>query len=281
MAVVNDLIAAQDESRSGLEAEIDRDDEETGSRPTVLVIDDHAAIRTLVRRRLEPMYRVVEAADGVKGLDKVRRLLPDLVISDVMMPELDGYGLCTALKADPETSFIPIILLTARAAQEDRITGWDTGADAYLAKPFDDRELMSVVVNQLAAVHRLRERLAERLEPTSSPDDSPAQDPFLRRVHEIIAQRCADEDFGVDDLVSESGLSRGTFYRRLEELAAEPPASMIRRVRLETAAAMLAAGTGNVGEVCYASGFRNLAHFCKAFKDTYGVTPSAYAAGGR
>ncbi|MFT5143107.1 MAG: signal transduction histidine kinase/AraC-like DNA-binding protein, partial [Thalassolituus oleivorans] len=290
--LVSDLIAAEEENQKVPDVQIDLDDPEVTARPTILVVDDHVGIRALIRRRLEPTYRVVEAVDGVDGLERIRRLLPDLVISDVMMPRMDGYGLCTAVKADPEISFVPIILLTALAAREYRITGWETGADAYLAKPFDDRELMSVVVNQIAASHRLKERLGQELrsqaalDGTSSDPDratsgkpTSAVDQLQSSIDDVFARHYVDEDFGVDDLAEALGMSRMTLYRNVDKLSEGSPAELLRSYRLARAAEMLVARSGTVGEICYACGFRNLAHFCRVFKSEFQCTPSAYARG--
>jgi len=284
--VIEDLIALKDEPRVVSKIDTFAEDE----KPTVLVVDDHAAIRTLVRRRLEPMYQVVEALDGADGLEKVNRLLPDLVISDVMMPVMDGFELCTSIKANHDTSFIPVILLTARAERKDRITGWDTGADAYLAKPFDHAELMSIVVNQIASTHQLKERVREQIEASSQRDfpiderpvGIPSPEDLLKSTFmEVIAARYIDENFSVDEMAMALGMSRSTFFRKVESVFGRSPSAVLRTFRLEKAAFMFATNEGTVSEICYATGFKNVAHFSKSFREQFGVTPSKYSRGER
>jgi DNA-binding response OmpR family regulator len=134
---------------------------------TVLVVDDNAEVRAYVRQHLTPHYRVIEAVNGEQGLEMARRWLPDLVLSDVMMPVMDGYALCRALKTDPETDFLPIILLTARAEAEDRLAGLTEQADDYLTKPFDVRELLARIANIVTMRRRLRERFARTSAPVT------------------------------------------------------------------------------------------------------------------
>jgi len=254
---------------------------------TVLVVDDHPDVRAYIRRHLQSNYRVVEAADGVDGLAKARRLLPDLIVSDVMMPDLDGFGLCSALKNDPETSFIPIILLTAKAATEDRLEGLREHCDDYLTKPFDPEELRVRIGNLIDQRRRLRERFegeatagrppaaelhAARVAPHS------ADDVLVERVRDFVEANMADDAFSVERLAAGVGMSRAHLHRRLSELLGRSPSELVRGMRLERAAELLRARAGSVSEVAYAVGFKSVAHFSNAFRDRYGCRPSAYAA---
>ncbi len=269
----------------------DADDED---RTTVLVVDDNADIRAYVRRHLEADgasgdgYRVVEAADGETALAAARERLPDLVVSDVMMPRLDGFGLLEALRADPETDFVPIVLLTARAEAEDRLAGLGLGADDYVTKPFDARELVARVDNLIAQRRRLRERFQQ-----SAPDQNgaplPALHPepveansadaeFLEAVRAAVEVGLGDEDFGVDALAEAVGRSRSSLHERLTALIGETPSALLRRMRLERGADLLREGAGTVSEVAYASGFRSVSHFSSSFGKHFGQTPTAYAA---
>ena len=178
---------------------------------TVLVVDDNADMRAYVRRHLETRYRVVEAVNGRIALEQARTLLPDLIISDVMMPELDGYGLCRALKADPELDFIPVILLTAKASEDSLIAGLEEGADAYVTTPFSVRELGARVDQLIAKGHRLKERLQALaqgdglVDPAMGPAPS-EEEAFLAEVRRVIAEHVADEGFGVEE---RGGVCRG------------------------------------------------------------------------
>ena len=265
-------------------------------RTAVLVADDNADIRAYLRRHLEAAgYRVDEAADGADALAQARARLPDLVVSDVMMPGLDGLGLCRALRADPETDFVPVLLLTARADPEDRLDGLAELCDDYLTKPFDARELVARVGNLIALRRRLRDRYAAvRLGPPDAPDGAggdgaggdgeraaavleSADARFLAAVRAAVEARLGDEYFGVDALAADVGLSRGHLHRRLTALGQPTPSDFLRMTRLDHAAWMLRARAGTVSEVAYAVGYRSVAHFSNAFLAYAGVRPSAVA----
>jgi DNA-binding response OmpR family regulator len=234
-------------------------------------------VRAYVKQHLAPRYRVLEAVDGEQGLAMARRCLPDLVLSDVMMPAMDGFTLCRRLKSDPETDFLPVILLTARAEAEDKLTGLTEQADDYLTKPFDVRELLARIANIIETRRRLRERFAAPLTIHPAPVDvAPADRKFVDQVRLAIETHLGDEQFTVERLATEVGQSRGNLHRRLRELIAESPSDLIRRMRLERAAAMLEARAGSVSEVAYAVGFKSVAHFSNAFHDMHGVRPSAW-----
>ncbi len=253
-----------------------------GDVTTVLVADDQADIRAYVRRHLEGAgYRVVEAADGQDALDQVRGRLPDLVVSDVMMPRLDGLGLCRALRADPETDFVPVLLLTAKAAPEDRLDGLAEACDAYLTKPFDVRELVARVDNLIALRRRLRDRFggdgAAGPEPEAPGLPVSADDAFVAAVRAAIDERLSDETFSVGALAGAVGMSRSHLLRRTTALMDAPPSDLIRTARLDRAATLLAARAGTVSEVAYGVGFKSVAHFSDAFLAHTGSRPSVYA----
>jgi signal transduction histidine kinase/ligand-binding sensor domain-containing protein/DNA-binding response OmpR family regulator len=246
---------------------------------TVLVVDDNTEVRAYVKQHLAPRYRVIEAVNGAEGLEMARRHLPDLVLSDVMMPVMDGYALCRALKSDAETDFIPVILLTARAEAEDRLAGLMEQADDYLTKPFDVRELLARIANIVATRRRLRERYAAvaptQVHPTRV-DAEPADRRFIEQVRVAIERNLGDETFNVERLASEVAQSRGNLHRRLRDLIAESPSDLIRRMRLERAAQLLESNVGSVAEVAYAVGFKSVAHFSNAFFERHGVRPSSW-----
>lgn len=249
---------------------------------TVLVVDDNADIRAFVRRHLEPTYRVVEAENGQDGLVITQKLLPDLVLSDVMMPELDGYGLCRALKADPDFAFIPIILLTARAEQTDKIAGLQEGADDYITKPFHADELLARIDNLIASRKRLWERVEQvslqktaAMPPSSVPITS-ADEAFLAQLQAVLDTHLSDSTFDVNRLATEVGLSRTSLYRRLDALLSVSPNALLLQARLERAAQLLAADAGLVSEVTYAVGFKSVTHFSRRFREHFGVAPSRY-----
>ena len=248
---------------------------------TVLVVDDNTEVRTYVRQHLATRYRVVEAVDGADGLEKARALVPDVVLSDVMMPVMDGFALCRALKSDPDTDFISVILLTARAEAEDKLAGLGEQADDYLTKPFDVRELLARVANTVVMRRRLRERITGSTETplaihAAPVSVEPADRKFIDQVRQAIEANLGDDTFTVERLAAEVAQSRGNLHKRLRDLVGESPSDLIRRMRLERAAQLLEAEAGTVAEVAYAVGFKSVAHFSNAFHEQHGARPSTW-----
>jgi len=251
---------------------------EAEDRTTVLIVDDSPEIRAYVRRHLSSDYRVVEAANGVEGLARARQTLPDLIVSDVKMPEMDGYAFCRALKQDPELDFIPIILLTVKDSQESRLEGLQEGVDDYMTKPFEIAELQARVRNLIASRQQLRDRFA-REAAASPPEDErvwSAEERFLQHVREVIGAHLADSTFGVEQLATALAMERSTLYRRLRALVDQSVVDYIRSVRLEHAAHLLSGRAGSISEIAYGVGFKSLSHFSASFSKQYGVTPSVY-----
>lgn len=254
-------------------------------RTTVLVVDDNAELRSLVRRQIGDQYRVLEAVDSEEALATLAVQLPDLVLSDVMMPGLDGYALCRAIRADPAIDFIPIVLLTAKASVDARVEGLDEGADAYLAKPFDARVLRATLAGLLASRRRLRDRYAAQAVAAAaaspakvvSGEPTGADGRYLRRLREAIDARLHEEEFAVDDLARAVGQSRVSLFRHVRRLLGVSPSDLLREARLERADRLLRAREGNVSEVAYAVGFKSTAHFSNAFLARFGTRPSSVA----
>ncbi len=269
----------------GLDTMPDLDEDRT----TVLVVEDNPEVRAYIRRHLEPDYRVIEAADGAEGLAAARQFVPDLVVSDVMMPGLDGNALFRSLREDPELELVPVVLLTAKASAESRIQGLRDGVDDYLVKPFDPRELKARVDNLIASRKRLLERLGSAA-PTAAPQQPlrslrvsevhvPAADEaFLARVQRIIEERLGDSELSVEMLADAVGCDRSYLLRKLRALTGETPSGLIRSLRLQRAEQLLRAGAGTVSEVAYGVGFKSVAHFSNAFQERYSERPSAFAA---
>ncbi|NKB90022.1 MAG: response regulator [Acidobacteria bacterium] len=255
-------------------AEAQPDDDE---RATILLVEDNPEVRSYVRRHLEPAYRLLEAANGETGLSLARDEMPDLILSDLMMPGMDGLELCAAVKADPALDFIPVILLTAKASGENRLEGLRHGADDYVTKPFDFGELEARIENLIASRTRLRDRLRrEALLTPELPDVRSAEDDFVAGVIQAIEGHIDDDGFGVEELAEELGFSRASLYRRLESLIEESPAELIHRVRLDRAAQLLAARAGNISEIAYAVGYKSVSHFGRRFRERFRVSPSAF-----
>ncbi|MFQ5797448.1 MAG: ATP-binding protein, partial [Bacteroidota bacterium] len=256
-------------------------EEETPSddrAPIVLVVEDSHDMRGFIREILGKAYRVREAGDGVEGFERAVEIIPDLIISDVMMPRMDGFELCHKLKTDERTSHIPVILLTARASGESKVKGLETGADDYLTKPFDARELQIRVKNLIEERRKLRERFSREV--TLQPRDiavSSMDEQFLKRVMDVIEQRMSDPDFSTDTFTKKVGMSRMQLHRKLRALTDHSTGEFIRTMRLKRAAQLLKQHSGTVSEIAYEVGFNNLSYFARCFRDLFGQLPSDYA----
>jgi signal transduction histidine kinase/DNA-binding response OmpR family regulator/streptogramin lyase len=249
------------------------------SAPQILIVEDNADLRSYLRSHLAGAYRLLEAEDGAEGLRTAQQYQPDLVISDVMMPEMDGFALCAAIKAEEALSHIPVVLLTARADEESRIEGLGAGADDYLPKPFSLEELTARVENLVEIRRRLRERFSEsvRLGPeeilVSSVDAA-----FVERMRGVVGTHMGEHQFGVSRLAEDLELSERQLYRRVKDTVGLTPAGYIRMMRLERAAHLLRQDAGRVSEVAYVVGFRSAKHFSRLFRQTFGHPPSDEAA---
>jgi signal transduction histidine kinase/DNA-binding response OmpR family regulator/ligand-binding sensor domain-containing protein len=242
----------------------------------VLLVEDHPEVRRFIRSHLGPGYRVTEASNGREALAAAVAEIPDLVISDVMMPEMDGFELCRALKTDEKTSHIPVILLTARAAEESRIEGFQTGADEYLVKPFSPVELQVRVKNLVASRRELRKRFTSEmlLQPRGVVVTS-AHATFLTRVMDVIEAHLGSEEFGVQMLSDSLNLTQRQLHRKLSAIANQSPNEFIRSFRLHRARQLLEQQAGTVSEIAFRVGFSNLSYFSKCFKEQFQVLPSS------
>ncbi len=246
--------------------------------PQVLLVEDNEDMRHFISSQLINEYKLVEAKDGTEGLKIASTTVPDLIITDLMMPKMDGIELCKRLKTSVETSHIPVIMLTARAGIENKIEGLETGADDYLTKPFDAKELSVRVKNLIWQRQQLREHYTQtpqKLNPekvvTTSLDKK-----FLEQVLDLLEKRYTDADFGVPQMQQELGMSKTQLHRKLKALTSESPGELLRNFRLKRAAQLLANKTDTVTQIAYQVGFNNLSYFAKCFKDLYGVAPSSY-----
>jgi signal transduction histidine kinase/ligand-binding sensor domain-containing protein/AraC-like DNA-binding protein len=244
-------------------------------RPIILVIEDNTDVREYVKGFLVSAYHVLEARDGAEGVEKALEAIPDLVISDIMMPAMDGYEVCKRLKLNERTSHIPVILLTAKAASNDRIEGLETGADDYLVKPFDPKELLVRVKNLIALRRKLRDRFSagQVLKPGEITVNS-IDDTFLQKVKAIAESHLSEEGFGVEDLSRAVGMSRSQIHRKLTALTGLATGDFIRYLRLHRAMDLLQQNAATISEIAYSVGFSTPAHFSKCFHQQFGRTPS-------
>jgi signal transduction histidine kinase/ligand-binding sensor domain-containing protein/DNA-binding NarL/FixJ family response regulator len=250
------------------------------TRSTVLLVEDNGDMRDLLRRFLMDKYTILEAKDGREGLRKALIELPDLVLSDVMMPGMDGYALCRALREDPRTSHIPVLLLTARGGRKDRFKGLDLGAADYLTKPFDRRELDLRIRNLLWMQEQLKERVRQQLANLGGPKPghmvTPADEKFLEQAATLVRDHGGESGFAAHTLARLMGISRAHLNRKLHALTGLKSNLFIRTLRLQHASELLRRRTGSVSEIAFAVGFNHLSYFAACFKEQYGCPPSEY-----
>lgn len=243
--------------------------------PVILLVEDNLEMRAFIRSGLVNRFHILEASHGKSGLEKAIKHIPDLIISDVMMPVMDGISLCKAVKREEKTSHIPVILLTARGSKESKLSGLEVGADAYMSKPFDQDELLIRIKNLLNNRQRILEKFNKeyplQLEHT---EFSNSEKRFLEKVNQLISENMDNPSFGVTELLTELAMSRTQLHRKLRALTDQSTSNYIRSVRLEHAYTLLKDGDYNVSEVAYLSGFNSQSYFSRCFTQQFGLAPS-------
>ncbi|MFB9057335.1 two-component regulator propeller domain-containing protein [Mariniflexile ostreae] len=253
--------------------------EKTGLK-TVLLVEDNKELRTHLKTHLSPLYKVKEAANGKEGLKMVKKHFPDIVVSDIMMPKMDGFELCRLLKSDLDTSHIPIILLTARTLDEDKIEGFQIGADEYLSKPFSLNILTVRIKNLLQAKKTLQEKFSKltALMPSDALTTNTLDEVFLEKATKIVLENIEDLDFSLEDMYEKMGIGRSQFFRKIQSLTGDNPTSFIRTIRLKYASQLLLKNEYAIKEIAYMSGFNSPTYFSKSFKKQFNQTPKAFIA---
>lgn len=252
------------------------------SEKLVLLVDDNAEMRAYIRKHLAIHFRLIEAADGEEGLALAREAMPDLVLSDVMMPKMNGYELCRELKSQPQTSHIPVLLLTAKSSQNEKLEGLELGADDYLSKPFDVRELTLRMNNLIASRAMIRAFYRDHglQQVIGNPDLPECETSFLATLRTYVEANISNADIKVTDLAEAVCMSERSLSRKLKALTGDTPKNMVMMVRLEYAKKILLTHPDDsVTQVAYQAGFADASHFTRSFKSTYAITPSQYRAG--
>ena len=264
-------------------AESDQD-----QRPVLLVVEDNDDIRQYVVESFDINYHVITASNGKEGLDSALQHIPDIIVSDIMMPIMDGIELCKAIKNDIRTSHIPVILLTAKDALEDKETGYDSGADSYLTKPFSAKLLQSRIQNLLASRQRLAELLRrDKAETSSSSNDTPTSETtspslsaldkqFIDKLNLTITENVSSDRLDITFLTDKMNMSSSTLYRKVKGLTGMSPNEYIRHNRLQYARQLLIEGLHNINETAYLTGFTSPNYFRDCFKAEFGISPSEY-----
>ncbi|MDO8548691.1 MAG: response regulator, partial [Ignavibacteria bacterium] len=254
----------------------------------ILVVEDNADVRNFIKDSLGNEFAIAEAANGEQGLRKAEQIIPDLIISDIMMPKMDGNELTRILKNDEKTSHIPIILLTAKSGQESKLEGLKTGADDYLTKPFDTKELQVRIKNLINIRRKLQEKygkidfvpIKRGEENLSRPGETRAgklsnlEEKFMCKVLEVIETHISEEEFSIEQFGKEAGMSRVQLHRKLKALSGKSASHYLRSVRLSKAKKMIEEQKGNVSEIAYSVGFSSPQYFTRCFKEEFGHPPS-------
>lgn len=259
------LLAEEEELEKGYDS----------SKPSVLIIDDNEDIRSYVHTLLHTDYTVIEAADGSEGIRKAMKYVPDLIISDVMMPGIDGIECCRRLKSELQTCHIPVILLTACSLDEQRIQGYDGGADSYISKPFSSQLLLARVRNLIDSHRRLKQFFGDG-QTLAKEDVCDMDKDFVERFKSLIEEKMGDSGLNVEDLGKDMGLSRVQLYRKIKSLTNYSPNELLRIARLKKAASLLASSDMTVAEIGYEVGFSSPSYFAKCYKEQFGESPTDF-----
>lgn len=274
--IFNDIETSEAEQESR-KFSVDSQFSENGHKEIILIVEDNHDVRAYIHEQLENNYKLIEASNGEEGISIAQKEIPDLIITDVMMPKMDGYRFTKLIRSNELTSHVPIMMLTAKAALDDKIEGLETGIDAYLTKPFSTKELKATVKNLIYQRAQLRKRFSSAtiIKPSEVSAVSVDQK-FLEKTINIIEAHFEDEQFGVENLAEEVNMSVSQLNRKLNALVNQPAGQLIRSLRLQRAADLLKQNAGSVAEICYMLGFNDQAYFSRAFRKQFGYTPSDY-----
>jgi DNA-binding response OmpR family regulator/anti-sigma regulatory factor (Ser/Thr protein kinase) len=246
-------------------------------RQQVLIIEDNNDMRHFIREQLVQEYNILEARNGKEGLQKAIKTVPDLIVTDLMMPQMDGITLCKKLKTNINTSHIPVIMLTAKAGIENKLEGLETGADDYLTKPFNSKELQVRVKNLITQRKQLRELYAKSV--TIDPKEiavTSIDEEFLYKIHALLEEQYENATFGVPQMQKELGMSKSQLHHKIKALTNHPPGELLRNFRLKRAAQLLVQKGENISQTAYAVGFNSLSYFTRCFKAYYKMSPTEY-----
>jgi len=262
------------EAEENLKSETTKSQED---KSLILIVEDNFEVRNYIKENLEQNYRIDQAVNGEDGIKKAIEIIPDLIITDVMMPKIDGLELCTKLKNDQRTSHIPIIILTAKADEQNKLDGLQIGADEFLAKPFSPREL-EIRVGNLIHIRQLLTEKYKEISVIKSEDvkANPIDKEFLDKVFELIKKHLEDNQFSVQKLADELAISVSQLNRKLNALINQSAGKLIRSTKLDYAAKLLEKNAGNITEIAYRIGFSDISSFTNSFKEKFGYPPSEH-----
>jgi len=246
------------------------------NKPTVLLVEDHLDLRQYLEEECKNHFNFYDASNGTEGFEMAVEILPDLIISDIVMPEMNGIEFCQNIKQNLVTSHIPVILLTAKSTLENQVEGYEAGADAYISKPFQIDQLIATANSIIENRIRLREKFNTGKVLSNLPIKNTADDKFLQKVTDLINYKISEVEFGVLELSKELGISRVHLHRKLKSIANISPNEFIKTIRLERARELLLQQEFTISEVCYKVGFNSPAYFSSCFKTYYQMSPSEF-----
>lgn len=247
-------------------------------KPVLLLVEDNEDFRFYLKDNLKLEFEIAEARNGKEGLKQVLKYFPDLIVSDVMMPEMDGMELCKRIKSDQRTSHIPVILLTARIAEEQKLQGFETGADDYVTKPFNFEILLSRIRNLIAQREQFQKIFQKHLDVRASElKITPLDEKFIQNAIKCVEENISSPEFTVEDLSHHLGISRANLYKKVLSLTGKSPLEFIRTIRMQQAAQLLEKSQLTVAEIAYQVGFNNPKYFTRYFKEEFNMLPSVYA----
>ncbi|HEY8933646.1 MAG TPA: response regulator [Cyclobacteriaceae bacterium] len=246
-------------------------------KPHLLIIDDNSDMRLLIAREFTDLCRISEASDGIAGFKKACIEIPDIILCDVMMPQMDGITLCRKIKHHINTSHIPVILLTVKSSENHALEGLSSGANDYISKPFSISILKAKVKNLLALKYEIANRfLKHSLATVSEVYPSSIDEKFLQKAYDIVVKNLSNQELDVDTFSASIGMSRAQLYRKIQMLSGQSVKEFIRIIRLKKAAEILVKKDLNISQVAFDVGFSSVAYFTKSFSAYFGVTPSKY-----
>jgi YesN/AraC family two-component response regulator len=252
--------------------------EKIGSeKDIVLVVEDNTDVREYIKDSINKDYDVVEAINGEQGLRKAEKYIPDLIIGDIMMPKMDGYEMTKRIKQDEKTSHIPVILLTAKSDKESKLEGLELGADDYLTKPFDTKELLARMKNLIEGRKLLHQKFTSgtfEVKSIDKPNLSAIDEKFIEKILTVINEHLSEEEFSIEDIAMEIGMSRAQIYRKIKALTGKSPSLYLRSVRLSKAKEMIRERKGTISEISYRVGFSSPAYFSRCYREEFGHPPS-------
>ena len=251
--------------------------EEEDRRQTVLIVEDNPELRTVEYNIIHKYYRVIQAEDGEKGLEMAKYHIPELIVSDILMPRMDGMEMCGLIKKNPVTRHIPVILLTALDSSDSTIKGFDTGADAYITKPFNENILISRIQNLIDCRQNLRKQFSNGLMAIDELKSRSQEDQqFIHQCLEVIYENAGDENFKMKDLAAQMSLSQSSLYRKIKKITGMKAVDFMKKAKLQLASSLLLKPDKSVSEVAWESGFNDAKYFSRCFSEEFGEVPSRY-----